>query len=180
MGKKVNYGQFTVKLNNSWSPSTFFQVWTIIPQKIWSDNQKGKMVKIRVLTKKGQFLIFDLENGWLIGDMISRIQLHNFDLMTWLKTFLKINWLIVDFQSTDQKSIVYWKVKLWFFGQNQVSKISIHQNMSKYETYSSRNQKVNISFWKVKISKLWIFSKCWKLHIFSQLWAIFSRWCRMI
>ena len=33
-------------------------------------------------------------------------------------------------------------------------KIIIHQSMSKYETYSPRNQKVKISFWKVKISKL--------------------------
>ena len=159
---------------------SFYQVWTIIPQEIWSNHQKGKMVKIRVLTEKGQFMIFDLENGYLVWDMISRVQLHHFDLMAWLKTLLKVIWLIVDFQSTDQKSTVHWKVKLWLFGQNQVSKITIHQSMSKYETCSSRNQKFKISFWKVKVSKLRNFSKCWKLHIFSQLWANFSPWCTTI
>ena len=66
------------------------------------------------------------------------------------------------------------------FCEIQVPKIIIHQNMSKYETYSSRNQKVKISFWKVKISKLRNFSKCWKFLIFSQLWAKFSPWCNMI
>ena len=75
----------------------------------------------------------------------------NFDLITWLKTSLKINWLLVDFHSTDEKSTVHWKVKLWPFDQNQVSKIIIHQDMSKYKTYSSRNQNVKISFWKVKV-----------------------------
>ena len=61
--------------------------------------------------------------------MISRIQIIHFDLMAWLKTFLKINWLIVYFQSIDEKSIVHWKVKLWLFGQNQVPRITIHQKM---------------------------------------------------
>ena len=92
--------------------------------------------------------------------------MHHFNLMKWFKT-LQIHWndkWIL--QSTGQKSIVYWKVKLWLFGQIQVPKIIIHQNMSKYETYSTRNQNVKISFWKVKISKLRNFSKCWKFLIF--------------
>ena len=45
---------------------SFDQVWITIPQEIWPDHQKGKMVKIRVLTNKRQFLIFDLEKC-LIG-----------------------------------------------------------------------------------------------------------------
>ena len=100
--------------------------------------------------------------------MISRVKLHHLYLMTWFKT-LQIHW--IDrwiFQSTDQKSTVHWKVKLWLFGQNQVPKIIIHQNMSKYETCSSRNQKFMISFWKVKFSKLRNFSKCWKFHVFHN------------
>ena len=158
---------FLIHINIINSYVSFYQVWTIIPQEIWPDHQKGKMVKIRVLTGYGQFLIFDLANDQLVWSIISRVQLHHFDIKARLKTLLKINWLIVDFQLTDQKSIVHWKVKLWLFGQNQVSNIIIHQNMSKYETYSSRNQKVKISFWKVKISKLRKFSKCWKFHVFS-------------
>ena len=110
--------------------------------------------------------------------MISRVQFHHFYLMTWFKT-LQVHW--IDrwiLQSTDQKSTVYWKVKLWLFGQIQVPKIIIHQNMSKYETYSSRNKKVKISFWKVKISKLRNFSKCWKFHFhnFEQNFHHDARW----
>ena len=85
----------------------------------------------------------------------------------------------MNFQSTNQKSIIHWKVKLWLFGQNQVSKITIHQGKSKYETSSSRNQKFKISFWKVKVFKLRNFSMCWKLHIFHNFKPIFhhdARW----
>ena len=63
---------------------------------------------------------------------------------------ISLDWQM-KFVATDQKSTVYWKVKLWPVGQNSMSKITIHQKMSKYETYSSRNQKVKISFWKVKV-----------------------------
>ena len=42
------------------------QVWITIPQEIWSDHQKGKMVKIRVLTEKAQFLTFDQEIDLLV------------------------------------------------------------------------------------------------------------------
>ena len=57
--------------------------------------------------------------------------------MTWSKT-LQVHW--IDrwiLQSTDQKSTVYWKVKLWLFGQNQVPRITIHQKISKFKTKSS-------------------------------------------
>ena len=73
IGEKVNCGQFTVKSHNflihiniinSYEP--FNQVWTTTPQKIWSNLQKGKMVKIRVFIGKGQFLIFGLANGQLV------------------------------------------------------------------------------------------------------------------
>ena len=107
--------------------------------------------------------------------MISRVQFHHVDLMTWFK-ILHDRWIL---QSTDQKSTVYWKVKLWLFGQIRVPNVTIHQNMSKYETYSSRNQKVNISFWKVKISKLRKFSKCWKFMFFHNFESNFhhdARW----
>ena len=86
----------------------------------------------------------------------------------------------MNFQSTDQKSTVYWKVKLWLFGQIQMPKITIHKKMSKYETYSSRNPKFKISYWKVKISKLRNFAKCWKFHVFLQLWTKFSPWWKRI
>ena len=111
--------------------------------------------------------------------MISRIKMNHFDLMKWLKTFLKLNWLTVEFQSTDEKSIVHWKVKLWLFDQNQVSKVTIHQDMSKYEKISSRNWKVKIHLWKVKIPILRIFCKCWKVHFFHNFVPNFhhdARW----
>ena len=74
--------------------------------------------------------------------MTSRVQLHHFNLMTWFKT-LQVHWIDkCIFQSTDQKSTVFWKVKLWLFGQNQIPRITIHQNMSKFETCSSINQKI--------------------------------------
>ena len=89
--------------------------------------------------------------------MISRVKLHHLDLMTWFKT-LQIHW--IDrwiLQSTDPKSIVYWKVKLWLFGQIQGPRIIIHQNMSKYETFLSRNEILKILFWNLKFLNLEIF-----------------------
>ena len=67
--------------------------------------------------------------------------MHHLDLIAYFKSPLKIIGLTDEFQSTDEKSIVYYKVKLWLFDQNQVSKIIFHQDMSKYEVFSSRNQK---------------------------------------
>ena len=58
--------QFFIHVNILNPYVSFDQVWTIIPQEIWSNLQKGKMVKIRVLTRKGQFLIFDLANSKLV------------------------------------------------------------------------------------------------------------------
>ena len=48
----------------------FDPVWITTLQEIWSNHQKGKMVKIRVLTEKGQFLIFNLANDQLGLNMI--------------------------------------------------------------------------------------------------------------
>ena len=49
----------------------------------------------------------------------------------------------MNFQSIDQKLYTE-KLNFDFFDQNQMPKITIHQNMSKYETYSSRNQDFNL------------------------------------
>ena len=43
-----------INIMNSYEP--FDQVWITIPQEIWSDHQKGKMVIFRVLTAQRQFL----------------------------------------------------------------------------------------------------------------------------
>ena len=43
-----------INIMNSYEP--FCQVWITIPQEIWSDHQKGKMVIFRVLTAQRQFL----------------------------------------------------------------------------------------------------------------------------
>ena len=65
------------------------------------------------------------------------------------------------------------------FWSNSSAKNHNSSNMSKYETYSSINQKVKISFGKVKISKLRNFSKCWKSMFFHNFVLIFhhdARW----
>ena len=139
-----------VHINNMNSHMSFDQVWIIIPQEIWSNHQKGKMVKIRVLTEKGQFLIFNLANDQLGSSMISRTQWHHLDLFTRFKRS-QMHW--IDrwiFQSTDQNLTVHWKVKLWLFGQNQVPRVIIHQDISKYETCSPRkpNLKIRVWIWK--------------------------------
>ena len=51
-----------------------------------------------------------------------------------------------------KKSTVHWKVKLWLFDQNQVSKIIFHQDMSKYKYCSSTNQNSRL-LWKSQSSK---------------------------
>ena len=135
------------KILDSYVP--FYQVWITTPQEIWSNHQKGKMVKIRVLTEEGQFLIFNLTNDQLSSSMISRIPWHHLDLITWLKTS-QIHWIDRwNLQSTDQKSTVHWKVKLWLFGQNQVPRVIFHQYVSKHETCSPRNLilKIRVLIW---------------------------------
>ena len=83
---------FLIHINILDSYVSFYQVWITIPQEMWSNHQKGKMVKIRVLIEERQFLIFNLENDQLISSMISRIQWHHLDLITWLKTS-QIHWI---------------------------------------------------------------------------------------
>ena len=46
--------------------ASFYQLLITISQEKHLIYQKGKMVKIKVLTEKGQFLIFDLANGHLV------------------------------------------------------------------------------------------------------------------
>ena len=128
-----------INIIDSYEP--FDQVWTTTPQEIWSDHQKGKMVIFRVLTVQGKFLIFNLANDQLGSNMVSRNQWHHLDLITRFKRS-QMHWIdIWVFQSTDQNLTVYWKVKLWLFGQNQVPRVIFHQDMSNYETCSSRNPK---------------------------------------
>ena len=126
-----------INIIDSYEP--FDQVWTTTPQEIWSDHQKGKMVIFRVLTVEGQFLIFNLANGKFGSSMVSRTQWNHLDLITRFKRS-QMHW--IDrwiFQSTDQKSTVHWKVKLWIFGQNQMPRVIFHQDVSKHETCWPRN-----------------------------------------
>ena len=112
----------------------------------------AKWSKLGFLTEKGQFLIFNLANYQLSSNMISRVQWHHLDLIKWFKRS-QVHW--IDrwiFQSTDQKSIVHWKVKLWLFGQNQVPRVIIHQDMKKHETCSPRKPNLKIRVW------IWNFS----------------------
>ena len=128
-----------IQINIISSYEPFDHVWTTTPQEIWSDHQKGKMVIFRVLTAEGKFLIFHLANGKLGSAMDLRIQWHHLDLITRFKRsqmYWIDKWI---FQSTDQKSTIHWKVKLWLFGQNQVPRVIFHQDLSKHETCSPRN-----------------------------------------
>ena len=112
--------------------------------------KRVKWSKLGFWLRKGNFWFFNLESDQLSSSMISRIQWHHLDLITCLKTS-QIHWIDRwSLQSIDQKSTVYWKVKLWLFGQNQVPRVKIHQNMSKCETCSSRNQRFKIWFWNLK------------------------------
>ena len=123
------------------------------------------MVKIGVLTEKGQFLIFDLTNDQLIWSMIPRVQLHHFDLITWFKT-LQVHWIdILIFQSTDQKSTVYWKVKLWLF--------SIQLNFDQLtEQFICQSNGLAI-FWTMLLGQndaIWLLRSCLKPidHLLGQ------------
>ena len=93
--------------------------------------------------------------------MISRIQLNHFDLMAWLKTSLKINWLIVDFQSTGQKVNWYTKsqtLTLW-------SKLSFKDHISSVDWNSSVNPMILRSDLNYEIRSIrWI----WILDIMFQ------------
>ena len=73
IGEKVNYGQFTVKLHNFLSTSTFqTRMYHLINfgsqflKKFDQISKRAKWSKLGFLTEKGQFLIFDLENDQLV------------------------------------------------------------------------------------------------------------------
>ena len=96
---------------------------------------------------KGNFWLFDLTNGKSSSTMDIRTQWHCLDPFNKFKRsqMHRIDrWI---FQSTDQNLTVYWKVKLWLFGQNQVSRFIFHQNMPNHETCSPRNQELQIRVW---------------------------------
>ena len=56
------------------------------------------------------------------------------------------SWNSVNYERSTDTPIV----KLWTFDQNWVSKITFHQDIQKYETWSSRNQESQKSMWKFK------------------------------
>ena len=81
--------------------------------------------------------------------------MHHLELMTWFKTLIKINWMIVDFQSTDQKSTVYWKSQTWTFWSNSSAK---DHNSSKYvKIWNLFIKKSRFHFEKSKFLNLEIF-----------------------
>ena len=151
IGEKVNCGQLIVKPHDFWPTST---LWTHMNHLVKFRSQFHK--KFDQITKRvkwsflgfwlyrGNFWLFDLANGKPSSHMDSRITWNFLDMFNKFKRsqMHKIDrWI---FQSTEQNLTVYWKVKLWLFGQNQVSRFIFHQNMSNYETCSSRNQELQI------------------------------------
>ena len=154
---------------------SFNQVWITIPQEIWSDHQKGKMVKIRVLTKKVQFLIFDLTNDLLVWDMISRIKMIHFYLMTWLKTLLKINWLADEFSVNWSKVNCTLKSQiLTFWSKSSVQDHNSSKYVKIWNLFIKKSKKSRLHFEKSKFLKLRNFSKCGEFHIFFTTLSQFS------
>ena len=147
---QTSWNLIHINIMNSYEP--FDQVWITIPQEIWSDHQKGKMVIFRVLTTQRQFLTV-WPNQWqtkLTYGLKDPMELSWHAQQTqkipstqdWQLNF-PVNWSILT---------VYWKVKLWLFGQNQESRFIFHQNMPNHETCSPRNHKMQIRVWKWNFS----------------------------
>ena len=100
--------------------------------------------------------------------------MHHFYLMTSLKTSLKFNWLTVEFQLTDEKSTIHWKVKLWLFGQNQVSKVTFHQKCQNMKLIHQEIKKSRFHFENSKFSNLEIFLSVGNFIFFITLDKIFT------
>ena len=106
--------------------------------------------------------------------MISRVQFYHFDLMTWFKT-LQVHWIdIWNLQSNSQKSTVYWKVKLWLFGQIQVPKIIIHQKCQNMKLIHQEIKNSWFNFEKSKFLNLEIFLSVENSCFFMTLSQIFT------
>ena len=104
--------------------------------------------------------------------MISRVQLHHFYQMIWLKTLLKSNGLTDEF-------LVNWS-KVNYILKSQT--LTFWSNSNAKDHNSSKHVKIWNLFIKKSKSQDFIlksqsflrkFSKCLKLHVFSQLWAKF-------
>ena len=164
IGGKVNCDQLAVKSHENWPTST---LWTHMNHLVKFGSQSHK--KFDQITKrakwsflgfwlyKGNFWLFNLANGKPSSHMYSRTQWNYLDILNKFKRsqMHKIDrWI---FQSTESNLTVYWKVKLWLFGQNQVSRFIFHQDMSNYEICSSRNLKSQIRVWNEEFSLLRIF-----------------------
>ena len=112
--------------------------------------------------------------------MISRVQLHNFYLMEWIKIFLKINWLEDKFQSTDEKSIVYWKVKLWlFFIKIKFQRLQFIKTCQNVKLVHQEIKKPKFHFEKSKFLKLEFFLSVGNFmffHNFKQNFHHDARW----
>ena len=115
---------FLTHINIINSYMSFDQVWITIPQEIWSDHQKGKMVIFRVLTAQRQFLTvwpsqwqtkltYGLKDPMELSWHAQQTQKIP-STQDWQLNF-PVNWSILT---------VYWKVKLWLFWSK--SRVKIH------------------------------------------------------
>ena len=101
--------------------------------------------------------------------MISRIQMHNFDLMAWLKKFLKISWLIVEFQSTDAKSIVHWKSQtLTFWSKSSFKDYNSSRHVKMWNLFIKKLKKFKFHFEKSKFLNLEFFLSVGNSHFFHN------------
>ena len=129
-----------INIMNSYEP--FDQVWITIPQEIWSDHQKGKMVIFRVLTAQRQFLTvwpsqwqtkltYGLKdpNGIVLTCSTSskRSQIHKID--SWISQSIDQFWLYTEKSNFD--FLVKIKSQDSFFIKTfQIMKL-VHQEITK-------------------------------------------------
>ena len=123
-----------------------------IHKKFDQITKRAKWTFLGFWLHKGNFLLFDLTNGKPRSLMASRIQWHCLDILNKFKKIPNAQDWQLNFPVNWSILTVYWKVKLWLFGQNQVSRFIFHQNMPNHETCSSRNQELQIRVWNEDFS----------------------------
>ena len=80
-----------INIMNSYEP--FDQVWTTIPQEIWSDHQKGKMVIFRFLTVQRQFLtVWTSQWQTKLNHILKEWILSSWPIQQVQKTSIALDW----------------------------------------------------------------------------------------
>ena len=156
---------FHINILNSYEP--FSQVWITTSQEIWSDHQKGKMVKIRVLTEKAWFWTFN-PNTWLDG---LRHDIKNPIASFWpnymVQNIARSIGLTDEFFSQLIKNQLYTeKSNFDFLVKIKCKRSQVIKTCQNMKLIHQKIKKSRFHFEKSKFLNLEIFL-CWKFHIFS-------------